>query len=227
MFGYLLADALIAVLVFVLCWRFRSLPRVVALAAPFGAFFAVMAFPALHAALAESAATLPGMLTLVFLVAAGTFITVSEALLGKRHHPVWTPVIGIVYGMAVATLVTDKMLIGQQAHLFVPASRAQLSQSIASTAPTHVMATATLTQHRGTLIAIVVGVVVFGLFLQRRHRKHPQPKAKAFTAHRKVLNAGKKAAAITGGRKPQGFDWQRPSSLGAGRHPALTRRGDG
>jgi hypothetical protein len=175
-----------------------------------GAFFTVMALPAVHAALADVAATLQGMLVLVLLAIAGTLITFSEALFGNRHHPVWTPVIGVVYGMAVAVLVTDKALIGQQAHLFVPHSRAQLTESIATAAPPHVMATATLTQHRSTLIAVGIVVAVFALWLRRHHRKHQQPRAKPLTAHRKVIAAGKKASAITGGRKPSGWDWQKP-----------------
>lgn len=209
MFGYLLADALLAGVIFWLCWRYRRFPRWVAVTAPVGAFFTVMAWPALHAALAESAATLPGMLAVAVLAGAGTLITFSEAVFGKRHDPVWTPVVGIVYGMAVATLVTDKALIGEQAHLFVPASRAQLSQSIATTAPSHVMATATLTQHRSTLIAVAIVVAVFALWLRRHHRKHPQPRTRPLTAHRKVIAAGKRASAITGGRKPSGWDFQK------------------
>src|SRR5262245_17233163 len=114
MFGYLLADAALAGVIFWLCWRYRRFPRLVALAAPVGAFFTVMALPGVHAALAASAATLPGMLTVAVLAVAGTLITFSEALFGKRHHPVWTPVIGVVYGMAVAVLLTDKALIGEQ-----------------------------------------------------------------------------------------------------------------
>jgi hypothetical protein len=211
MFGYLLADALAAGVVFWLCWRYRRFPRLVAVAAPVGAFFTVMALPAVHAALAESAATLPGMIVLAILAGAGTLITFSEALFGKRHHPVWTPVIGVVYGMAVAVLVTDKALIGEQARQVVPASQAQLSQSIAGAAPPHVMATSTLTQHRGVLIAVAVAVAVFALWLRRHHRKHQQPRAKPLTAHRKVIAAGKRASAITGGRKPQGWEWEKAS----------------
>src|SRR5215475_1217394 len=122
MFGYLLADAALAGVIFWLCWRYRRFPRLVALAAPFGAFFAVMALPGVHAALAASAATLPGMLTIAVLAVAGTLITFSEALFGNRHHPVWTPVIGVIYGMTLATIVTDKALIGGQARQLVPAS---------------------------------------------------------------------------------------------------------
>ena len=211
MFGYLLADAAFAGVVFWLCWRYRRFPRLVAVAAPVGAFFTVMAFPAVHAALAWSAATLQGMLVLVFLAGAGTLVTVAEALFGKRHHPVWTPVIGVVYGMALAVLVTDKALIGDQARLFVPASNAQLSQSISAAAPPHVMATATLTQHRGVLFGVAVVVAVFALWLRRHHRKHQQPRAKPLTAHRKMITAGKRASAITGGgRKPSGWDFQKP-----------------
>jgi hypothetical protein len=209
MFGYLLADALCAGVVFWLCWRYRRFPRLVAVAAPVGAFFTVMALPAVHAALAISAATLQGMLVLVLLAGAGTLITFSEALFGKRHHPVWTPVIGVVYGMAVAILVTDKALIGEQARLFVPASQAQLAQSVSAAAPPHVMATATLTQHRGVLFGVAIVVAVFALWLRRHHRKHPQPRTKPLTAHRKMIAAGRKASAVTGGRKPTGWDWQK------------------
>src|SRR6266704_1780023 len=74
MFGYLLADAALAGVVFWLCWRYRRFPRLVAVAAPVGAFFTVMAFPAVHAALASSAATRQGMLVLVVLAGAGTLI---------------------------------------------------------------------------------------------------------------------------------------------------------
>jgi hypothetical protein len=174
-----------------------------------GAFFAVMALPTVHAALAASAATLQGMLVLVILAFAGTLITFSEVLFGNRHHPVWTPVIGVVYGMALAVLVTDKALIGEQAHLFVPASKAQLSQSIATTAPSHVMATSSLSQYLPTLIAVAVVVAVLALWLRRHHRKHQQPRAKPLRAHRKVIAAGKRASAITGGRKPQGWEWEK------------------
>lgn len=222
MFGYLVADALAAAVVFWLCWRYRRFPRLVAVAAPVGAFFTVMAVPAVHTALAESAATLQGMLAVVFLAGAGTLITFSEALFGKRHHPVWTPVIGVVYGMALATLVTDKALIGEQARHFVPASHAQLAESISSAAPHHVMATATLADHRNTLIGVAVAVAVFALWLRRHHRKHPQPRTRPLTAHRKMIAAGRKASALTGGRKPQGWNFQRP---GTGGPAELTGRG--
>ena len=119
--------------------------------------------------------------------------------------------------MALATFVTDKALVGEQARQFVPASQAQLSQSISAAAPPHVMATATLTQYRSVLIAVAVAVAVFALWLRRHHRKHPQPRSKPLTAHRKVINAGKQAAAITGGgRKPSGWNFQRASRLAAG-----------
>jgi hypothetical protein len=72
------------------------------------------------------------------------------------------------------------------------------------------MATATLTQHRGVLFGVAIVVAVFALWLRRHHRKHQQPRAKPLTAHRKVINAGKKASAITGGRKPAGWDFQKP-----------------
>jgi len=221
MFGYLLADAILAGVVFWLCWRYRRFPRLVAIAAPVGAFFAVMAWPSVHAALAMSAATLQGMLVLIILAGVGTLITFAEALFGKRHHPVWTPVVGVVYGMALAILATDKTLIGGQARQFVPASRAQLAQSAAAAAPAHVMPSATLADHRSTLIAVAVAVAVFALWLRRHHRKHPQPRTKPITAHRKIIKAGKQAAAITGGgRKPQGWAFEKPSS-----NPALTGRG--
>ena len=210
MFGYLLADAVFALAIFWLCWRYRRFPRLVAVASPVAAFFAVMALPAVHAALADSAATLQGMLVLVLLAAAGTLITFAEALFGKRHHPVWTPVIGAVYGIALAVLVTDKALIAGQAHLVVPASQAQLSESIAGAAPSHVMSSGTLADHRSTLIGVALAVAVFALWLRRHHRKHPQPRTKPLTAHRKIIRAGKQAAAITGGgRKPQGWDFQK------------------
>lgn len=210
MFGYLLADAVLAAVVFWLCWRYRRFPRLVAIAAPVGAFFAVMALPSVHAALATSAATLQGLLILALAAFVGTIITFSEAFFGKRHHPVWTPVIGIVYGIVVATLITDKALIGGQARQFVPASRAQLSQSIAGAAPPHVMTSAAFTEHRSTLIAVAVAVFVFAMWLRRHHRKHPQPSTKPLTAGRKMIAAGKRASAITGGRKPQGWEWQKP-----------------
>jgi hypothetical protein len=211
MFGYLLVDAILAGVIFWLCWRYRKFPRPVSLAAPVGAFFAIMAVPTVHAALAAAGATLPGMLAVAVIATAGTFITISEVLFGNRHHPVWTPVIGIVYGIALAVLVTDKALIGGQARQMVPASQAQLSQSITAAAPQHVMATSSLAQYRSTLIAVAVAVAVFALWLRRHHRKHQQPRAKPLTAHRKVIAAGRRASAITGGRKPQGWDFHRPS----------------
>jgi hypothetical protein len=72
------------------------------------------------------------------------------------------------------------------------------------------MATATLGQHSHTLISLAVAVAVFALWLRRHHRKHQQPRARPLTAHRKMIAAGRKASAVTGGRKPQGWGFQKP-----------------
>jgi hypothetical protein len=72
------------------------------------------------------------------------------------------------------------------------------------------MATSVLTQHRGVLFGVAIVVAVFALWLRRHHRKHQQPSARPLTAHRKMITAGKRAAAITGGRKPAGWDFQKP-----------------
>jgi hypothetical protein len=219
MYGYLVVDALIAVVLFWLCWRFRGNPRVAALCAPVGTFFAVMALVAPHVALANAGATQPGMIAAILLAIAGTIITFIEVILGKRHHPVRTPVIGVIYGMAVATVYTDKALMSQQAKLFLPNSGAQLAQSAASAAPTHVVSTSALSQYLPTLaiLALVTGAIF--MWLRRQHARRQQPHVKPMTAHRRVINAGRKAKGIGGGRKGRGGQFGSPEEVLGGWQP--------
>jgi len=218
LFGYLAVWAVIAVLAGWLSWRYRAVPRVAALSAPVAAFFGAMALVVPHTVLAVAGATQPGMIIAGALVVIGTFITFIEVIAGrhgrvganpaKRHTPAVAPAIGVVYGLALATVYTDRALMIQQAKLFLPNTGAQLSQSAASVAPAHVVSVSALSQYMPILLAMLVGApVVVYVHLRRQHKKRPQPSPKPVRKP-KMVAAAQKAIGMSsaggGGRGRKG-----------------------
>jgi hypothetical protein len=170
----LLMPALIFFTLAAVLWRYKKMPRAIALLAGAAVFFAWFAFSGLPAALVAKATTstywLVGLLAALIL---GGGALIFETLLSHKYHPVGTPLLMTVFAIAAGTTYAAWPQIKQSGMAMLPKAGVAIQRDITQIRATQAShaATTAASGHQATVLLSAAAIVIVVAFLGL-HRLH-------------------------------------------------------
>jgi drug/metabolite transporter (DMT)-like permease len=206
--GYPVAAGAVLGLLAARLWHYHKLPRLTAWLFGLSAALMTIGVTIWLDALVGVTATGTGLTVLLAVLLIGGISWWFEGVRKHKHHRIWTPVLGIVFGTAVVLGIGEWGSLSGQASKSPGKVSGALSQAVQQIR-TGQAAAAVPPDHRVTVLLAGLGVVVLLVFLAIHHER----------------GKGKGAGAVSGARPPAAI--AAGSSRSPGRRPAALPAGKG
>lgn len=202
MHGYPVAAGAIIGFLALRLWHYHKMPRITAWLFGISAFLLTVGVTVWLDALAGLTGTGTGLTVLAAVLLIGGISWYFEGVRKHKHHRIWTPVLGIVFGTAVVLGFALWPRILHKAGKTSGKTGEALSQAITQIHTGHAAAAVSGGQQRTVLLMGVAALVVL-IVLALRHERSKGKGGTSVPASsgRPARSSGRRPAAITSGKR--------------------------
>ena len=194
--GYPVAVGAVLGLLAIRLWHYHKMPRITAWLFGLSAALVTIGVTVWLDVLAGLATTGTGLTVLLGVLLIGGISWWFEGIRKHKHHRIWTPVLGIVFGTAVVLGIGEWSALSGQAAASPGQVSGALSQAV-SQVRSGQAATAVPPSHRALILLAGLGAVALLVILALRHER-----GKGKSAGGSALPAaGRRPAALPGRRR--------------------------